>query len=174
TAPGSEPADSQADSVSLMIKSWEETQKFIASQDADLIVVDFWSTSCVPCLREFPHLVELYEKYHDRGVQCISVSCDYEGIADMPPESLVPAVLAFLRKQRATFPNILLSTPSDDFYDAFDLGSIPAVAVYARGGKLLKRFDNDEAESEEDSFTYEKDVIPFVERQLMQRNPATQ
>lgn len=173
TAPGTEPADTAEQKVSLVIKSWEDTQQFIAAQDADLVVVDFWSTSCVPCIREFPHLVELYRKFRDRGVQCVSVCCDYEGIADTPPEKLVGPALAFLRKHNATFPNILLSTPSDEFYDAFDLGSIPAVAVYARGGKLLKRFDNDQATSEEDSFTYEKDVFPFVEQQLAKLRAKT-
>lgn len=41
-----------------------------------VVVVDVWGDFCIPCKKEFPHLVELHEKYAGRGVACVSVSLD--------------------------------------------------------------------------------------------------
>lgn len=37
-------------------------------------VVEFWATWCGPCIASMPHLVELQDKFAQRGVQIISVS----------------------------------------------------------------------------------------------------
>jgi peroxiredoxin len=40
------------------------------------VLVDFWASWCVPCRKENPKLVALYEKYKDRGFEIIGVSLD--------------------------------------------------------------------------------------------------
>ncbi len=37
------------------------------------VLVDFWTYSCVNCLRTVPHLQKLYERYHDLGLEIIGV-----------------------------------------------------------------------------------------------------
>ncbi len=39
-------------------------------------IIDFWASWCVPCRKNNPHLVKLYKKYHDQGLNIISVSLD--------------------------------------------------------------------------------------------------
>ncbi len=152
--------------VDLKILDWEQAQAAIAQHRGKIVVVDLWSTSCLPCLQEFPNLVALHRKYGNDRVACISVSCDYEGIQSRPAESYRESVLAFLTKQQATFENILLNVASDEFWKAIDLASIPAVYVYDSDGKVAKRFDNDFGEYSGEGFTYEAHIIPFVERLL--------
>jgi peroxiredoxin len=41
-----------------------------------VVILDFWETTCDPCLKEMPHLVKLYEKYKDRGLEVLAVSLD--------------------------------------------------------------------------------------------------
>ena len=41
-----------------------------------VILIDFWSTTCDPCLAEMPHLVELYKKYKDQGFTVLAISLD--------------------------------------------------------------------------------------------------
>jgi peroxiredoxin len=42
------------------------------------VLLTFWATTCVSCIREMPHLVELYERYNDRGLEVIGVAMSYD------------------------------------------------------------------------------------------------
>ncbi|MGB4743048.1 MAG: TlpA disulfide reductase family protein [Flavobacteriaceae bacterium] len=39
-------------------------------------IVDFWASWCKPCRIENPNLVKLYDKYHSKGLEIISVSLE--------------------------------------------------------------------------------------------------
>jgi len=41
-----------------------------------IVLIDFWSTTCDPCMVEMPHLVELYKKHKDQGFVVLAVSLD--------------------------------------------------------------------------------------------------
>lgn len=40
------------------------------------VLIDFWASWCAPCRREIPNLKALYAKYHDKGLEIISISTD--------------------------------------------------------------------------------------------------
>lgn len=40
------------------------------------VIVDFWATWCKPCIKAFPGLQKLYDKYHDRGLTVVAISVD--------------------------------------------------------------------------------------------------
>jgi thiol-disulfide isomerase/thioredoxin len=40
------------------------------------ILLDFWASWCVPCLKTIPHLKELYGRYHNKGFQIVAISVD--------------------------------------------------------------------------------------------------
>lgn len=42
-------------------------------------IIDFWASWCRPCRLENPNVVNVYNKYHDKGLNIISVSLDKEG-----------------------------------------------------------------------------------------------
>ncbi len=42
-------------------------------------IIDFWASWCRPCRMENPNVVRVYNKYHDKGLNIISVSLDREG-----------------------------------------------------------------------------------------------
>ncbi len=161
SAPAADKKEAAKPEVGVRIASWDETLKLVAAQKGNVVVLDAWSTSCQPCVKEFPNLVKLHRQYGEKGLKCMSLSCDYSGIKNKPPEFYKEKVLKFLSKQEATFENILASDPLDELLDRMQLSSIPAVYVFGRDGKLVKRFDNEKAEKEEDNFTYE-DVTKLV------------
>lgn len=150
--------------VTLKVASWKETMQLLPKYKGRVVILDLWSTSCIPCMREFPNLVQLQERFGDK-VACISFNCDYVGIKSKPPEYYRERVMKFLQKREATFLNVLSSTPSDELFDQIQLASIPAVYVFGPDGKLVNRFDNDEGKYG-DEFTYKEHVIPLVERLL--------
>jgi peroxiredoxin len=50
----------------------------------DVVLIDFWSTTCDPCMVEMPHLVDLYKTHKDKGFVVLAVSLDGpESLADV-------------------------------------------------------------------------------------------
>jgi thiol-disulfide isomerase/thioredoxin len=152
TTPVEDPAP--ASTIGLDIVSYEGILKRVAKHRGKVVVMDAWSTSCPPCIKEFHNLVELHKRYGPDQVACISLSFDYEGIG--APEEQREPVLKFLRGQGATFDNLMSNEESDVLYKKFDLAAVPAVFVYDRSGQLRKRFDNQKAKTKEEAFTYEQ------------------
>lgn len=52
--------------------------KMVALNDikGKVTIIDFWAAWCAPCRRENPNVVNVYEKYHDKGLEIIGVSLD--------------------------------------------------------------------------------------------------
>lgn len=57
------------------ITQWLNTDKPLTPQDlkGKVVLVDFWTYSCINCIRTFPHLVSWHEKYADQGLVIIGV-----------------------------------------------------------------------------------------------------
>lgn len=135
------PAAAAGVEVGLVDTAGLEAQ--IARHRGRVVVVDCWSTSCPPCVKEFPRLLEL-QRRHGAKIACISLSLDYEGID--APEDVLPPVRAFLEKVKADgIVNLLCTEEADAVYRKLDLVSVPAVYVYAADGALVRRFDEDDA-----------------------------
>ena len=43
-----------------------------------VILVDFWATWCGPCREELPRVKKIYADFHDKGLEILGVSNDYE------------------------------------------------------------------------------------------------
>jgi thiol-disulfide isomerase/thioredoxin len=161
--------DTSTRSVDLIELDWKGLQSLIESHKGKIVVVDVWSTACEPCMKEFPHLINLHQRFPN-DVTAISFDVDYAGIKNKPPTYYRERVLKFLGSQiENSVLHRMCTTAAEDLFDAIKLDSIPAVYVYGRDGALLKRFDGSTGESE--GVSYEKQVIPFV-GDLVQRDPA--
>jgi thiol-disulfide isomerase/thioredoxin len=131
-------SDSQVGSrVALVDGSNQTLADWIAKHHGKVVLVDFWATWCGPCVKEFPHLVELSNKHRDAGLAVISVSMN-------EPKDR-PSVLAFLERQKADFENLLPEYGAGSkFLEAFDLrGDVPFYKLYDSKGVLRFSFSDD-------------------------------
>ncbi len=148
-------------SVSIVdLVGLDETVKKLAGKP---IVLDIWSTSCAPCMHEYPNLVALSQRFPDK-LACISLNVDFLGLKSKPPESYLPAVVGFLKKQNSTLINLLSSTSDEEVLSKYNLGSMPAILIFSADGTLLHQLTD--SNTGEDGLSYEGDVIPLVEKML--------
>lgn len=62
----------QAPSFSLPLLSGEPVD--LEDFNGNIVMVDFWSSWCPPCIEEAPALADLYSKYINKGVTFIGVA----------------------------------------------------------------------------------------------------
>ena len=147
--------------VQLTVADWKQVQEFVKSQSGKVVVVDIWALTCLPCRREYPHLVELQNSHRD-DVVCVSVCCDYVGAEDQPVEFYEERARKFLAKRNATFQHFLMKTPQSEFYKSINVAGIPVLFVFDQNGNLSRRFSNDIPEFQETGFTYKDHVLPLI------------
>ncbi len=42
------------------------------------VLITFWATSCVGCVKEMPHLIELYKELAPKGLEIIGIAMSYD------------------------------------------------------------------------------------------------
>lgn len=90
-----------------------------------LTLIDCWSAACKPCIAEFPFLMEVYERYHEKGFGILGITND--------PEPLRRAA-----KERYRFPWPQSADLLDNaFYEIFKLSAVPAYVLVDQEGKLI-------------------------------------
>jgi thiol-disulfide isomerase/thioredoxin len=85
-----------------------ELESYIAHCDHPLIV-NFWATFCVPCVKEIPYFQSTVDRYKDKEVELVLVSLDLPGY--------YPArVAAFVKKSEFTARVFWLNETDADYF----------------------------------------------------------
>lgn len=106
--------------------------KKITSQDlrGKVVMINFWATSCVTCVKEMPEMVETYNKYKDSGLEFIAVAMAYD-----PPNY----VLNFVETRKLPF-TIALDTQGELAKSFGDIKLTPTTLVVDKDGHVIKRY----------------------------------
>jgi thiol-disulfide isomerase/thioredoxin len=157
-----------ATDVALLPIKYDELMKRLgAEKDVKLTMVDTWATWCGPCKENFPHVVQMNEKYGKSGLKVVSLSFD-----NATDDKARAEALKFLKEKNAVFRNYLLDEDSIEAdFEKFNILSIPAVFLYGPDGKEMKRFTGDDPNHQ---FTYdqvEKTVAAILEGKPVPEEP---
>jgi thiol-disulfide isomerase/thioredoxin len=125
-----------ANGVDLHVVNYKGLSDIIDRSKGKVVVVDFWSTTCLPCQREFPNLVRMHQEYARDGLVAVSVSLEENPLDTETRQK----ALAFLRRKNATLTNVMLNESTEVWQQKFDQATVPFVYVFNREGKWVKKF----------------------------------
>jgi peroxiredoxin len=95
-----------------------------------VIVIDFWTTFCNPCVGSLTHLNALYKKHKDAGLVVLAISMD-------PPDT-AGNVIPFLRSRGLEMPAAHdVSSTVTNLYNK--KSTAPFQVLIGRDGRILKQ-----------------------------------
>lgn len=95
-------------------------------------IIDFWASWCKPCRRENPNVVRVYEKYHDKGLNIISVSLDREGQKDRWLQAIKDDKMDWYHVSNLKF-------WQDPIARLYNVRSIPATFLLDENGNIIDK-----------------------------------
>ena len=99
-------------------KNWKK------KEGSRYILVNFWATWCLPCLKEIPELIELNDEYSMHKIEVIGVSMDREK----------ELVSRFVPKMKIDYPIMFYKEISSFFGE---ISVIPTTLVYDSSFQLI-------------------------------------
>ena len=112
----------------------EQGLRDLVANDADkLRLINVWSTTCGPCVIEFPELVTMHRMYRHRDFEFVTITTD--------PPARREAALKFLNGQHASTTNYIFA--EDDPYKLADAlgveweGALPFTMLVKPGGEVV-------------------------------------
>ena len=111
----------------------EGVEMNLADLRGKVVLIDFWSISCAPCIKEMPHIQRLYQKYRGMGFEVIGSSGD----GDKSKEKIIKIT----EKQGATWPQYLDKSAKRDFsYQALhNIYGYPTLWLLNKEGIIVDR-----------------------------------
>lgn len=103
--------------------TWAETSQLdFEPHIGKVVYVDFWASWCIPCLKSFPWMQAMHEKYSKRGLVIIAINLDHDRAkAD-----------AFLNKFNPTFTQMF--DPDGKLAEEYRVQSMPYSFLVDRSG----------------------------------------
>ena len=105
--------------------------KMVSAMDVikqnELTIIDFWASWCGPCMQEMPHMVQLYELYHSKGLGILGVSLDTDA------EKWKNAV----KLTGATWTHISELKKNSEIARMFGIEAIPFTLIVDKEGNVL-------------------------------------
>jgi len=91
------------------------------------LLIDFWGVWCGDCIRDFPSLIEAYQKFHSRGFEILGLDWD-DKAADAS---------AFLTKNKATWPQASKDSIKTLTETTYRIQEFPSAILLGPDGKVL-------------------------------------
>ena len=93
------------------------------------VFIDMWSSWCVPCKQEIPHIAEAYRELKDKGLTVVGIFV-WDDFEKLPPS---------VKELNITWPQIAAETPVRSDYG---VNGIPEMILFAPDGTIVERGPN--------------------------------
>lgn len=91
------------------------------------VVIDVWASWCYPCKKEYPNVKKMAEKYQEKNIVFVGISCDQSERRWMDE-------MGFIHMTGHQW----WITPGNDFMTAFEVGAIPRLILLDKKGRVAK------------------------------------
>ena len=105
----------------------------MSSLKGNVVLVNFWATSCAVCVSEMPKLVQTYEKYRERGLETVAVAMSYD-----PPDR----VFAYAQQNKLPF-RVTLDIFGKAMQAFGGIRGTPTTFLVDRRGMIVRRFEGE-------------------------------
>ncbi|WP_452227815.1 redoxin domain-containing protein [Lacinutrix sp. MEBiC02404] len=112
--------------------------KTIALNDikGKVTLIDFWAAWCAPCRKENPNVVNVYNKYHEKGLEIIGVSLDGTPQQKDAKQAWTDAI----QQDKLTWNHVSnLQYFNDPIAKQFNINAIPATYLIDAEGKIIAK-----------------------------------
>ncbi len=127
-----------------ILESFSELQNLIDDGDHEVLILNFWSTTCAPCIKEMPHFNSLDTAYGDKRVKILLVSLE-------KAKRLDTHIYPFVKKLAIVPEVVVLTDPNyniwTDNIDTSWYGALPATLI-TKGDERKFRFGSYETYEE--------------------------
>lgn len=116
----------------LKLKGPDLKAKELRLPEAQYTLIDFWFSRCIPCLKSYPKLKEIYEKYHKKGFEIIGISVDLTKYISLWQERIAEHGLIW--------PQYL--DENEENAKRIAIREYPSYILLDKHGKIIKRIDS--------------------------------
>ena len=95
-----------------------------------VVLVNFWATSCMTCVREMPQIVATHTKFRERGFETLAVAMSYD-----PPVYVVD----FAKSRQLPF-TVVIDNTGRMAREFGDVKLTPTTLLINRKGQIVKRY----------------------------------
>jgi len=102
----------------------------VSQMKSKVVIIDFWATWCGPCTGEIPSLVELYNLFHNKGLEIVGISLDTDR----------GKLKSFLSEHKMKWPQYYDGKGwQNEISSRFGVNSIPQIVLLGRDGVVLSK-----------------------------------
>jgi peroxiredoxin len=109
-------------------KSLSGDEISLSKYKGKVLLLDFWATWCAPCIAELPNVKQVYNAYHEQGLEIVSISLDQDE----------KVLHDFIKQQGLNWTHVYNgSVPvGQDVATKYSVTAIPQMILIGRDGKI--------------------------------------
>ena len=118
------------ETMEIAMKAMDGRDVDLAAMKGKVVLVEYWSTTCAPCIAEFPKIKKAYDAFHDKGFEVVAIPLDDDKAK----------LEKFLAKRDLPWPQLFASGLEDSWKhplaSKYGIHSIPQLFLIGKDGVI--------------------------------------